>query len=279
MGINTSSVHLTLNTRSRFQLSGVNGKEALRRVVNLLQASLGGAGPNVSDWFLSVDADSRSSLASGATILSSASGTITNIIGGRTVSVVAAGGDTNTALLLANAINASAAANVFAGATRYVGTFSCADVIVPGETVVISGFTFTAVATSDERRSEFDFIGGVGASDDLDSLISTINNAPSLKARLVASPDVGDPTLGYIGTIGNVPATSADIIISNAQDLTVGQIIARPICMTYAKTPGRIGSAVSYIVSGTGTTNSTDTVEHLISGEGSLDPLLTSASK
>jgi trimeric autotransporter adhesin len=134
--------------------TGMTGRGAISRVLNLIHGCIAGAYAGASGFSVS------QAQATGTLTLSSASGSVGGIINGVTITVTASGGDAATATALAAAINASVdplvqhlvrADNLDAnGAATAVVTVTAHTPGVAGNTVTLAA-TGTGVTASGAR--------------------------------------------------------------------------------------------------------------------------------
>jgi hypothetical protein len=202
----------------------------------------------------SIDIQRDPAYAYGVLLASSASGAVGGTIGGKLVTATAAGGDANTADLIAAAILADTTANKFVSAQSRVatGTITIASgagvvtatiaSLLPGQRAVTASVTW---ATSDTATAA--------------ALAAAINALPN--CPVVASSAAGVVTLwattagsGSTNTGGNLitlAATGTGVTVSGAL-LTGGGTNAN--VLVKAIMPGTVGAGITLAASGTGIT-------------------------
>lgn len=258
-----SGVQITLNTERKFELGNVTGKDALRRVANLINAALSGTGPEVSDWLIAVRPENigpsnffEESIFSRAVqfwTINAATGALD--IGTTTIGytdIDATGVNATDAQLFVDSWNNGGIQNVsIAKATNLVGLLELNNMLA-GQTIKIGPYTFTAEEGSGRSTKPFHFrIGGSNA-DDANNLAYAINTAPGMLSSIRAQSsaavimlciyDDSTPQKFFISTPN---PTSVAI---NSQFANTGRIAL------VLNQPGFIGTALGWASNGTGLT-------------------------
>lgn len=239
-----------------------------RQVERALRSSKGGAtGSGVdSDDIEVVASTGNTAAASGGLALSTASGAVGGIINGVTVTATAAGGDTNTAGLIAAAINSSSNALVlgFVRANNLSLTATLASVPA-GARLSICGYVFTATASATGNVGEFDISGSDTA--DAAALAAAINSHPSCSRWVYAVAAAAVVTLfarqfDFTGTVTftwptayGAPANSVVTeTLSSGITLSGASFVASVRVGICANQRGILGNAITLALSGTGVT-------------------------
>lgn len=242
------------------------GRDLARRFANLLQGSLQGAQSD-SDFALVASGAAEPAYAVGGLALSGAAGNVVGTINGITNTVATAVSDTNTAGLLAAAINASTDALVkgFVTANNLTATLTLTDVLA-GDSVSICGYRLTASAAttgavSGWANGNFGVAGNDAA--DAAALVNAINTMPGL-SRFVSALAVsnvvrlfarqyafsGTATFAWPSGPGVPPNTvisNSSTIVANVAALTAAAFVGVNACV-----PGVQGNAITTAASGTG---------------------------
>lgn len=200
--------------------------------------------------------------ASAGSVIGSGSGSITATINGTAVAVTWATSDTNTAGLLAAAINANASVNMLVEATNQVAQFNMGTPAA-GATVVVGGVSFTAVAaTTGLALNQF------STTSSGQSLISAINRHPSLKHRFFAAGPNGGGNI-IVGKRKGYTVKTTDACAQNGLSALVnGAFAASANVATVCVMPGVIGNCITITASGTGHTASFPATGKLANGAG-----------
>jgi hypothetical protein len=203
------------------------------------------------------------SFAAGVLALSSASGTVGGVIGGKTVTVTAAGGDAPTADLIAAAIASSAAAGFVTAVSRAASqtvTLSSASGVV---TITVNA---PAGAVSNSSMAGIKSYSATWATSDtatasaLVALINADGGSPVFASSsagvvtLYARPGASPSPSGTANTLGNliiVSATGTGVTAGGAA-LAGGGSNANVIVSSIS--PGSVGTGVTLAASGTGVT-------------------------
>ncbi len=240
----------------------------VRQIEQLLKASKSGAvgGAIDPDDVEAVVSTGNTATASGALIISSGSGAVGGTINGVTVTDTWATSDTNSAGLVAAAINASSNALVkgFVRATNLRATATLASVPVAAR-LNICGTVFTAVGSATGVVGEFDQSGTDTA--DATALALAINTHPSLSrwvyavsaaavVHLFARQSVfsGTATFSWPTEYG-APANSLWLETgSSGITLSAATFAASAGVGLCANQRGILGNAVTLAASGTGVT-------------------------
>lgn len=244
------------------------GKELLRRVSNVVNQQLA-AGDSDADYTVVYTA-ADPGFANTGLVLATASGAVGGTVNGVTVTTTASGGDTNTAGLIAAAINASTNALVqgFVTANNLTATLTLTSVTA-GATVDICGTRFTATSgtpvnyVSGSALNTFDISGSDAA--DATALAAAINASPNLSNYIAAVPVSnvvrlfarrfsfsGTATFAWPSGPGiplNTVLSNSGTIVASAASLAAGAFVALNACV-----PGVSGNAITIAASGTGMT-------------------------
>lgn len=245
-----TSLALLLNQTDALNIANPetrSGRELLRMLINHLEGIAGGnkRADRLSLW---VDG-AIPQRASGTLALSSGSGAVGGTINGVTVTDTWATSDTNSAGLIAAAINASTNALVqyFVQASNWAGTVALASVAA-GDVVEICGYRFKAKAGGVLQDGEFDQSGSDTA--DAASLVTQINKRAGLRDLVFASSSSGTVTLRQWSG-----ASSAGVITGSAT-FTITALAATATVLVSSLLPGIAGNAITLAASGTGVTAS-----------------------
>lgn len=185
--------------------------------------------------------------AAGSTI-SAGAGSISATINGTAVAVTYATSDTNTAGLLAAAINANASVNMLVEATNQVAQFNMGTPAA-GATVVVGGVSFTAVAaTTGLALNQF------STTSSGQSLISAINRHPSLKSKFYAAGPNGGGNI-IVAKRKNYTVKASDLCSQTGLSTVVNPTFAATANIAYGcLSPGVIGNCITLTAAGTGHT-------------------------
>jgi hypothetical protein len=250
------------------------GREVMQQLVNELMAVASGArqSPSVHiNWSDTVDfgddamATPAAALLVGATLTGAVGGTIA----GTLVTATASGGDTNTQGLVAAAINANATVNRIVNASNVLAEMTLASVTA-GQSVVVGGITFTAVATLAEvTRFGLFNINGTDTQD-AQALARAINRHPALTGRFVA---VASTTTGqvFLGPVDRQrPLGPFDRIGGLPPTITAARPVPAPgaQCMVMSNRCGAEQNEIRLTASGTGMTAVTNGAAGLLGGGG-----------
>lgn len=193
---------------------------------------------------------------SGATlILSGGAGAVGGTINGVAVTATWATSDTNSAGLIATAINASSNALV-QGMVRAANTFATLTLssTAAGSTVTIrigsgpraSSYTFTATAAATGLLGQFSIAGSDTA--DAQALCDAINAYPVLNQTVRAENVAG---VAYVYAMDGV---TTDKAVSTSGITLTAAFAAGARCHIECPLPGALGNAISIAASGTGVT-------------------------
>lgn len=271
-----ANVTISFNTRRPMGLtkSRVVGSEAGRYLSNALTAALnssaGGSGSDGCLWTVNDNTafgnEPNAGSASAGIVLSSASGAVGATIDGTLVTAAAAGGDANTAGLVAAAIRANASVNRKVTATnRGMGMLLTG--VTVGQFVDVCGQTFTGVNGTPTDFGQFDISGSDTA--DAASLALAINRHPSLAMKVCAINNANavyvfpstDRVVGKYDVLNNRGGFSTISVPSPTQ----GPL---SVCCVIANVPGAIGECCTIVASGTGAAVATANAGKLGGGTG-----------
>lgn len=233
-----------------------------------------------NDALPGANSDSVIGPAIGMLVGSGGAGSVGGTIGGTAVTVTFATSDTVTAGLLAAAIRANSTVNKFVTASNISMAITLASVTA-GQTVIIGGQTFTAVATASVIRNPGDFNIDGSDTQDAAALALAINRHPSLAGRLRAVSSAGAVIIFQVDVQRS--ALPSETIQSPPATITItrGTPTAGPQCAVLA-CPGQwgpIGNFCTVVASGTGETYVTNgTAGQLGNGTGGGNPSTYSAT-
>lgn len=250
------STLLVLNHSKPNNLQTRKGKDALRRVANLVQGALSGT-ENVPGWLILADDTSLGTAgvatrAAAVCRMATSSGSVGAVINGTSVTVTWGTSDTASQALLVDAINANSTVKPFVRATRYLATLTLASVAA-GDTVRICGLTYTATAAATSKLREFSMAGT--DAQDATALANAINADPELTNKLVAVAD-GTNAVVYLGIVGDRAADikRMETVTLPASTITVSDFAGRAESITYAVVPGAMGNCCTFTATGTNVT-------------------------
>lgn len=224
----------------------LKGTDLLKAVANAIN---NGSGASViPNFHLQPNSSTYGRRASAVWASSSGSGGMDCVINGVTISVTYATSDTNTAGLMAAAINASTDALVqyMVQATHYRGTLALSSVAA-GATVNVCGYTFTAVSGTPTQLGQFDMSGSNSA--DATSLALAINKMPVLNDLVVA---VASSANVFVYLLGDAAVTAQMKLRKISAGFTVTQIAATADCAVVAYQPGTMANCITIAAAGTG---------------------------
>lgn len=244
---------------------GRRGKAMLRTAANKLMGCLGGAERATSVIVTaSLGGGGAAALVTGpapactAGISSGGSGAVGMVINGQTITATWATSDTNSAGLVAAAINASTSARVqfLVGSTNLKSSLTLASVAA-GTTLRVAGFRFTAITGTTESYKDGDFTIGGTDTQDATSLAAAINRHSYASKYLFALNEAAVchvfPKSAAWFTGPNAPPNKVD---ASAATITVGSatFAASAYYGVWCKVPGQIGNCFTVAASGTGQT-------------------------
>lgn len=213
-----------------------------------------------------VDIQRDPAYAYGVLLASGAAGAVGGTIGGKLVTAATAGGDANTADLIAAAINADATANKYVAAASRVATGTIT--IAAGAGVVAATVASLLAGQRSVTTSVTWATSDTATAAALAAAINALPNCP-----VVASSAAGVVTLwaitagsGATNTGGNqitLAATGTGVTVSGAL-LTGGGTNAN--VLVKAIMPGTVGAGITFVASGTGITAPTGA--NLVGGQG-----------
>lgn len=176
--------------------------------------------------------------------ISGGSGSITATINGTAVAVTWATSDTNTAGLLATAINANTSVNMLVEASNSVAQLNIGTPAVDSK-LVVCGVEFVGVTTA-ILNNQF-AVGSAAA-----SLITAINQHPSLKAKVYATGPNGGGNI-VICKRKNYTIKASDQVSQSGFSAIVNPSFAATNSMgVCCLTPGVVGNCITVTASGTG---------------------------
>lgn len=249
-----SYTQLTLTSRRPLDLRATKGRDALRKVANLLQGAI--AGTNAVDgWLLQNSVLATNAVSAWAAravagfTFATGTGTVGSVINGTTVTATWATSDTVSAGLVEAAINANTTVNPFVMASKYFGKVTLATCIA-GDAINICGWTFTGVAgTADYTKGQFS-IDTDDTAAALD-LTKAIQSTPGLNQKLAAVSALG---VVYLPVVENRAARSGEVISSRQSTFTIVQIATGAAYFVIARQSGLIGNCCTATATGTNLT-------------------------
>lgn len=231
----------------------IQNRDVLTAVANLLRDTNG----SVDSIHGNFNQATTGAKAGATLILSGGSGAVGGIINGVTVTATWASSDTNSAGLIATAINSSSnalvagfvrASNAFATLTLSTMTAGSVVRVRLGSGAVASEYTFTATAAATGKLGEFDISGSDTA--DATALCAAINAFPVLNQTIRAENVAGVAYLYAMdGSITGKDVSVAGSGITHTAGFALGARVhvENPI-------PGAHGNAITFALSGTGVT-------------------------
>lgn len=247
---------------------GRNNSKDNREVGVALANLLNGQGAGLVDSATVIANQATMGSCAGATlVLSGGSGAVGGIINGVTVTATWASSDTNSAGLIATAINASVNALVqgFVRATNIAGSFTLATVLA-GTRVRIrvnnSDYDFIATSAATGRLGEFDISGNDTA--DALALANAINVFPVLNQTIRAESVAG---VCYVYALDG--SATGKVLTANAATVTVAAPAAAARVHVSSLMPTGMANAITIALSGTGVTVANTNVR-LVGGAGGL---------
>jgi hypothetical protein len=244
------------------------GRELFRRFANLAMGALSDAQAD-SEYTLVYGGSTEPAFANAGLAISSGAGAVGATLNGVAVTATYATSDTNSAALIAAAINASTNALVqgFFIASNLTATLTLTSVAA-GDTVEIGGFQFVANSgtrpnyVSGANLGYFDVSGNDAA--DATSLAAAINSCPSLDRYVFAVP-VSNVVRLFVARANYAAATNTfsfptgpgvptNNIFSRASTIVAsgGSLVAGAFVGIEAGVPGVVGNAFTIAASGTG---------------------------
>lgn len=244
------------------------GRELFRRFTNLAIGALSDAQAD-SEYTLVYGGTTEPAFANAGLAVSSGAGTVGATLNGVAVTATYATSDTNSAALIAAAINASTNALVqgFFISSNLTATLTLTSVAA-GDSVEICGFQFIANSgtrpnyVSGANIGYFDISGADSA--DATSLAAAINSCPSLDRFVFAVPVSNVVRLfaaraNYTAatntfTFPTGPGIPTNYIVSKASTIVAsgGSLVAGAFVGIEAGVPGVVGNAFTIAASGTG---------------------------
>ncbi len=251
--------HLYLTHDNTTNQRGRRGRDLLRVAINKALSVVGGPERGGQMTFVASGTDPATACSAG--ISASGSGTVGIVIAGVTLTATWATSDSNSAALIAAVINASTNAKIqyLIGSTN-LRTDLTLVTVVPGDSVKIASWKFTAVAGTAATIPSIDgaFVAKGSGTDTQSgtSLAGAINRHPSASKYLFALNVAGvvyvfpKTTTGAWFTGPNVPQNN---VVSGSSTITVGSatFASSAYYGIWCKVPGKIGNNIVLAASGT----------------------------
>lgn len=236
---------------------GRNNQIQNREVLTALANLVGDSSGSIDSLTANFNQGTTGAKAGATLLISSGAGAVGGIINGVTVTATFATSDTNTAGLIATAINASSnalvqgfvrASNAFATLTLATMTAGSLVRIRLGSGPQASEYVFVATAAATGRLGEFSIAGNDTA--DAQALCDAINSFPVVSQTIRAENVAGVAYLYAMdGSISGKEVSVAGSGITRTAGFALGARIHVENPM-----PGALGNAITFTASGTGMT-------------------------
>ncbi len=253
--------HIYLTHDNTTNQRGRRGKDLLRVGINKAMGCLGGIERGGNFTMVGSGTDQASACTAG--ISASGSGTVGIVIAGVTLTATWASSDTNSAGLIAAAINASTNAKIqyLIGSTNLKSSLTFVSVIA-GTTITLAGFRFTAIAGTTESYKDGEFVIGGTDTADAASFCLAVNRHPQASKYLFALNVAGvvhafpKAAAWWDATTAGTPNFPRNSVKASASTVTVGSatFAASDYYGVWCKVPGKIGNNIVVAASGTGQT-------------------------
>lgn len=258
-----SCIQVTLNTKNRFELGNVTGKDALRKLSNLINAALSGVGPDISDWQIAVRPENLGTFSTSpqelATLsraskffqFTSATGDPTlDVDPGATATITATSTDADDAAAFVETWNTQTGSGGYAGVATNLTAAITLNGMTAGQTVRVGPYVFTAVDGTSWDGTPFTFPIGGSNTQDAAALAFAINSAPGMLSSIRAE----SVSANVFMCIYDGSAASA-FFISTPNSGTVSIVrqftLASGVVAIVSTVPGAIGNSQVWSTSGT----------------------------
>lgn len=271
------NLRLSVNVRRPIVAGQWLQKEGLQHILKFLEGCFAGTVECERvkwgyDDTVAIGALAYASPAAAALVFATSSGTVGAVIGGASKTVTWATSDTASASALAAAIRADATVNRIVTATNKLAKLTLAAVLA-GDSVVVWGKKFTAIANGATPRNDGEF--SVGASDTASgtNLAAAINRHPALAGVCVAVSILGVVYVGHADDRAPLAFEALRAPSSTTIAVNVASPTAGAVTMLVCAVPGQVGNAIAATATGTNVTIATNgTTGYLGGGTGGSTP-------